>query len=79
MPALEAHDPAPAVVDRLVGLGWAEPVAALFDEHAELGRVPGRVVAIHRETSIVATREGDLTASVTGRMRFECPRKSPRV
>jgi len=33
--------------------------------------MPGRVVAVHRDSSVVATAEGDRSASVAGRLRFE--------
>jgi ribosome biogenesis GTPase len=58
-------------LDDLRGLGWSESLEEAFQAHAAAARVPGRVVAVHRETAIVRTAAGDLPASVTGRFRFE--------
>jgi len=60
-----------AAVDPLAGLGWDESFAGSFHAHDALGRVPGRVVAVHKETSIVRTRGGDRAAAVSGRFRYE--------
>lgn len=54
-------------------LGWDRGWAAAFEPFAVDGRRPARVVAVHRETSIV--REGsileDRSAVVSGRFRFD--------
>jgi ribosome biogenesis GTPase / thiamine phosphate phosphatase len=57
-------------VATLAGLGWGEPFATAFGEHAEPARRPGRVVAEDRGLYLVATAGGDVTASVSGRFRF---------
>ena len=61
----------PLIANCLSAVGWTDALADSFAEHAAAGLVPGRVIAIHRETSIVATADGDRTASVTGRLRHE--------
>ena len=70
MPLTGSSRPGPGASDRLVALGWNEVTADLFAAHDGAGLIAGRVIAIHRETSIVATGEGTLPASVTGRLRF---------
>ena len=55
----------------LADLGWDDPFEAAFAEHRASGRIPARVVAVHKETSIVRTPEGDRSAVVTGRFRFD--------
>jgi ribosome biogenesis GTPase / thiamine phosphate phosphatase len=55
--------------ERLAAFGWDDMWAATFAVHAEHGHVPGRVTAVHRETSIVATSAGEVSAAVTGRFR----------
>ena len=56
---------------RLVELGWDATRSAEFGEHAAAGLVPGRVIAVHREVSVVAAAEGDLSGTVSGRFRFD--------
>jgi ribosome biogenesis GTPase len=53
----------------LVDLGWNGRVEALFAEHATPDRVPGRVVASHRETAIVRLADGTVAGHVSGRFR----------
>jgi ribosome biogenesis GTPase len=53
----------------LVGLGWSDRTAALYAEHDVAGREPGRVVASHRETSIVRLAEATVAGHVSGRFR----------
>jgi len=53
----------------LVDLGWGGPFEALFGEHAGAGREPGRVVASHRETSIVGLGDTAVAGHVSGRFR----------
>jgi ribosome biogenesis GTPase len=56
-----------------LGLGWDPGWAEAFAPFAATGARPARVIAVHKETSIV--RDGgsgtDRTASVTGRFRHE--------
>jgi ribosome biogenesis GTPase len=55
-----------------VGLGWDVGWADAFEPHRLAGRRPARVVAVHKETSIVRDGEGaDRSAVVAGRFRFE--------
>jgi ribosome biogenesis GTPase len=62
---------APIGPDRLTSLGWDEARAAEFAVHATAGLVPGRVIAVHREVSVVAAEDGDVDGSVSGRFRFD--------
>jgi ribosome biogenesis GTPase / thiamine phosphate phosphatase len=53
-------------------LGWDAGWAAAFLPHAVGGRRPARVVAVHKETSIIAEADGRHgTAIVSGRFRFD--------
>jgi ribosome biogenesis GTPase / thiamine phosphate phosphatase len=57
----------------LVAYGWNGRVTAQFDELAA-GRAswrPGRVLAEHRGSYVVATESGDLETAVSGRFRHE--------
>ena len=54
----------------LEALGWDAGWAASFAPFAAEGRRPGRVVAVHRETSIVRDEAGDRSANVSGAFRF---------
>ena len=57
---------------RLGALGWDAGWASSFEPHAAAGLEPGRVIAVHRETSVVSTGDAaDRAASVAGRFRFE--------
>jgi ribosome biogenesis GTPase len=60
-----------AVNERLASFGWDEARETDFAEHRAAGLLPGRVTAVHRETSIVATATDERTASVAGRFRHE--------
>jgi ribosome biogenesis GTPase len=53
------------------GLGWDASWAEAFTPFAARGHRPARVVAVHRETSVVRDHEGDRPASVSGAFRFE--------
>jgi len=53
------------------GLGWDTGWAEAFAPFAARGHRPARVVAVHRETSVVRDHEGDRPASVSGAFRFE--------
>jgi len=63
--------PKGTALHRLAELGWGGPLEALYAEHAAPGREPGRVVATHRETSIVRLAEGTVAGHVSGRFRRE--------
>jgi ribosome biogenesis GTPase / thiamine phosphate phosphatase len=52
-------------------LGWDPGWSEAFAPHAARGRRPARVVAVHRETSIVRDDDGDRPAAVSGSFRFE--------
>ena len=52
-------------------LGWDAGWAETFTSFAARGHRPARVVAVHRETSVVRDGEGDRPASVSGSFRFE--------
>ena len=54
----------------LVTLGWDAGWLESFAPHAAEGRRPGRVVAVHRETSVVRDGQGDRAATVSGSFRF---------
>jgi ribosome biogenesis GTPase len=63
---MSAVDAAP-----LAPLGWDESFDGSFHAHRALGRTPARVVAVHKETSIVRDHAGDRPAAVSGRFRFD--------
>jgi ribosome biogenesis GTPase len=52
-------------------LGWDPGWSDAFAPHAALGRRPARVIAVHRDASIVRDEDGDRSASVSGSFRFE--------
>ncbi len=52
-------------------LGWSPFFAAAFEPYGRDGHRPGRVTAVHRGTFVVATRGGEVTAEVTGRLRHQ--------
>ncbi len=54
----------------LVALGWDSPWAEAFAPFAAEGLRPARVVAVHRETSVVRDGRGDRPAGVSGSFRF---------
>lgn len=51
--------------------GWSDALAEAFEPHALAGRVPGRIVAQHRDGYQVVTNDGDLRAKSSGRMFHE--------
>jgi ribosome biogenesis GTPase len=51
--------------------GWSEPLRLAFEPHAGDGHIPGRIVVQHRDSYLVATDEGELTAKLSGRLRHE--------
>jgi ribosome biogenesis GTPase len=52
-------------------LGWDTGWAEAFAPFAARGHRPARVVAVHRDTSVVRDGEGDRPAAVSGSFRFE--------
>ena len=52
-------------------LGWDTAWGEVFAPFAERGHRPARVIAVHRETSIVRDAAGDRPAAVSGAFRFE--------
>ena len=55
----------------LVALGWDALRAGEFAPYAAEGRVPARVVAVHGESWLVALADGDATAFLAGRFRYD--------
>jgi ribosome biogenesis GTPase len=55
----------------LAHLGWDSGWEDAFMPFAARGHRPARVVAVHRETSVVRDGEGDRPASVSGSFRYE--------
>ncbi|MBB3897018.1 ribosome biogenesis GTPase [Roseococcus suduntuyensis] len=51
--------------------GWSEALRRAFEPHARAGYVPGRIVVQQREANLVATDAGNLSASLSGRLRHE--------
>jgi len=51
--------------------GWTARESALFEPHASGSLAAGRVVAEHRGSSVVATADGEVDASVSGRFRYD--------
>ena len=62
---------APMATSSLASLGWDAGWTSAFAPHAAEGHRPARVVAVHRETSVVRDGDGTLSASVSGSFRFE--------
>jgi ribosome biogenesis GTPase len=58
-------------VPDIARLGWDPGWEEAFVPFAARGHRPARVVAVHRETSIVRDGEGDRSASVSGNFRYE--------
>jgi len=58
-------------LDHLEAFGWGEPFAGAFHGHAALGRAPGRIVVEDRGRYLVQTAVGEVTASISGRFRFD--------
>ena len=55
----------------LDALGWDAGWTGAFAPFAADGHRPARVVAVHRDTSIVRDADGDRSANVSGSFRFE--------
>jgi ribosome biogenesis GTPase len=53
----------------IASLGWGETHADTFQEHADAGLRPGRVAIQHRGAYVLLTEEGEVWASVRGRLR----------
>ena len=51
--------------------GWTAREAALFQPHSLQSRSPGRVLAEHRGSYVVATERGEVKAAVSGRFRYD--------
>ena len=60
-----------AAASAIEALGWDAGWAEAFAPFAARGHRPARVVAVHRETSIVRDGGGDRSAAVSGTFRFE--------
>lgn len=54
--------------------GWTDALAEAFQPHAAEGRRPGRVVIQHRDSYVVATEDGELSAKASGRLSHETPK-----
>lgn len=52
-------------------LGWSEYFQSCFDEYSKKGYIAGRVVAAYMHIYRVCTEYGELTAEVSGKLRFE--------
>lgn len=59
------------VTTTIEALGWDTGWAETFAPFAARGHRPARVVAVHRETSVVRDGAGDRPAQVSGAFRFE--------
>src|ERR1043165_2919846 len=53
----------------IASLGWGETHADTFQEHADAALRPGRVAIQHRGAYVLLTEEGEVWASVRGRLR----------
>lgn len=51
--------------------GWSDLLALAFAPHAQAGHTPGRIVVQHRDGYLVATDQGELRATATGRLHHE--------
>jgi ribosome biogenesis GTPase len=72
IPTAHSHPSFPVEgLDHLEAFGWGEPFAGAFHGHAALGREPGRVVVEDRGRYLVQTAAGEVTASISGRFRFD--------
>jgi ribosome biogenesis GTPase / thiamine phosphate phosphatase len=64
--------PSDAATTELTELGWDPDWVAAFAPFAAGGRRPARVIAVHKDTSVVRGDTGrDRTAVVSGRFRFD--------
>jgi ribosome biogenesis GTPase len=58
-------------MNALTAWGWTVRESALFQPHAAGSLEPGRVIAEHRGSWVVAVSEGEVDAGVSGRFRYE--------
>ena len=56
---------------RSTELGWDDAREAEFEPHLAAGRVAARVLEAHGGSWVVATAEGEITAFVSGRFRYD--------
>jgi ribosome biogenesis GTPase len=68
-------------MDGLGAWGWTAREDALFQPHARETRSPGRVLAEHRGSYVVAAETGEVSAAVSGRFRHDArgPEDFPAV
>lgn len=52
-------------------LGWCEYFQSSFEEYSEKGYIAGRIVAAYMHIYRVVTEFGELTAEISGKLRFE--------
>lgn len=52
-------------------LGWTEYLQSGLGEYSKIGYIPGRVVAAYMHIFKVITELGELTAEISGKLRFE--------
>ena len=63
--------PSPALALAPSGLGWDDAWAASYAPFSAGARLPGRVIAAHRDAWVVATAADDRDATISGRLRHE--------
>jgi len=51
--------------------GWSDALRLSFEPHAHAGYLPGRIILQQRETNLVVTGAGNLSARLSGRLRHE--------
>jgi ribosome biogenesis GTPase len=51
-------------------LGWSDFFSKSFESHRQAGYTVGRVALEHKNTYIIYTERGELSAEVTGKMRY---------
>lgn len=64
-------DPIVSMTDVLAQLGWNSRLDEAFAAHAAEGLAPGRVILEHTHIYRVMTRQGDVLARVSGRLRHQ--------
>ena len=67
-----------AELEQLAGLGWGEPFASAFAEHAERGLVPARVGVEHRNRYLLLDGADEFEAKLSGRLRLHLDRTGDR-
>ena len=63
----------------LDAIGWHPSFAAAFEGHEAAGRVPARIVAEERGQFLLHDGLATHAAAVSGRLRYESERGSPRL